>query len=68
MTIAQLQETYTSIPWLEYINSIMSPFIVVDDKEIVNVIVLDYLKNFEKVIKRTPKRFFLFLRACFDLY
>lgn len=57
MTIAQMQEKYPSIPWMEYINTLLKPITTVDDNEVVIVNVLSYISDFEKLIARTPKRF-----------
>ncbi|XP_056631851.1 neprilysin-2 isoform X2 [Diorhabda sublineata] len=56
MTIQQLQKKFNSIPWVEYINNLLSPDTRVDSSEIVVVNVPSYLKAFETLISKTPKR------------
>ncbi|XP_015110120.1 neprilysin-2 [Diachasma alloeum] len=56
MTIAQLSQTYPSIPWKEYFNRLLPPSIRVDDSEIVIVQVPSFITNLEKLMKETPKR------------
>lgn len=56
MTIAELQEKYPMVQWVEYINTLLAPDNSVDDKEIVIVNVPSYITDFIKLIKKTPKR------------
>ena len=56
MTIQQLSENYTSIPWKEYFNTILEPNVEVDEDEIVIVNVPSFFKEFEKLMAQTPKR------------
>ena len=56
MTIKQLSEKYTSIPWKEYINTIFKLHKKIGDNEIVIVKAPGYFKEFEKLMKQTPKR------------
>ncbi|KAG0730217.1 Neprilysin-2 [Chionoecetes opilio] len=56
MTIGELQKLVPEIPWLEYINRIISPFFIVKTDEAVIVNVPEYVKNLGKLLTRTPKR------------
>lgn len=56
MTVKELTGNYTTIPWKEYINTILKPYAEVDDDEMVIVNVPTYFKKFEKLMKETPKR------------
>lgn len=56
MTIDELSAAYPSIPWWEYFNTILEPSAQLARNEIVIVNVPSYLKDFERLIMRTPKR------------
>lgn len=56
MTIAKLQETYPSIPWLKSFNMMLAPIMTVDEDEVIIVQAPTYFKDLEKVLKKTPKR------------
>ncbi|XP_068217910.1 neprilysin-2 isoform X3 [Palaemon carinicauda] len=56
MTIGELQEMVPEIPWLEYINTLLSPFFEVQSDEPVVVSSKEMVKNLGKLIARTPKR------------
>lgn len=56
MTIGELQKMVPEIPWLEYINRVLSPFFSVTTEEPVVVNVPDYVKNLGQLLNRTPKR------------
>ena len=56
MTIKQLSENYTSIPWKEYFNAILEPNVAVDEDEIVIVEVPSFFTKFEMLMVQTPKR------------
>ncbi|XP_074031085.1 M13 family metallopeptidase neprilysin 2 isoform X2 [Leptinotarsa decemlineata] len=56
MTIDELQKTFPSIPWMEYMNNLLAPDTQVKSDEIVVVSVPNYIKAFEALISRTPKR------------
>ncbi|KAK9722860.1 Peptidase family M13 [Popillia japonica] len=56
MTIRQLQATYQSIPWLEYINTLLAPDTKVTDDEIIVLSVPKYLADFQLLMSKTPKR------------
>ncbi|KAJ8929212.1 hypothetical protein NQ314_018091 [Rhamnusium bicolor] len=47
---------FPSIPWIEYMNTLLAPDTQVTNDEIVVVSVPSYIKNFEALISRTPKR------------
>ncbi|ROT80203.1 hypothetical protein C7M84_001053 [Penaeus vannamei] len=55
MTVAELQEKVPEIPWLQYFNTILSPFHEINIDEPVVVGVPDYVKNLGKLLTRTPK-------------
>ncbi|XP_033211544.1 neprilysin-2-like [Belonocnema kinseyi] len=55
MNVRELSKQYPSILWKEYFNSILQP-IVIDDEELIIVTVLDYFKEFEKLIKNTRSK------------
>lgn len=56
MTINELQEKFPSIPWMEYINTLLSPYAKVDSNDVLIVKVPSYISSFEALISRTPKR------------
>ncbi|XP_058793348.1 neprilysin-2-like isoform X4 [Phymastichus coffea] len=56
MTIRQLHEKYPSIPWLDYINNILSPSALVDEDEVVIIYAPSYISNLERLLQQTPKR------------
>ena len=55
------------VPWLEYINNILTPeILVVDDTERVILDEPGYMRNLTEILKRTPKRTianYMFFRA-----
>lgn len=56
MSIEQLQRKYPSIPWLEYINNLLAPYVQINSREVIIVSVPKYLSDFEALISRVPKR------------
>nr|CAH7760506.1 unnamed protein product [Callosobruchus chinensis] len=56
MTMDQLQEAFPSIPWIEYMNNLLAPDTQVTHDEVVVVSVPAYIRDFEALISRTPKR------------
>lgn len=62
MTVGELQEKYPTIPWLEYINTLLHPVTAVDENEVVIVNVLSYLSEFEELIANTPKKYCYIVR------
>ncbi|KAL1513423.1 hypothetical protein ABEB36_002838 [Hypothenemus hampei] len=56
MTIREMQQKFPSVPWLEYINTLLSPDIRVTEDEIIVVSIPKYITDFEALIARTPKR------------
>ena len=56
MTISDLQSTYPTIPWLDYINRILSPHQTLHSTDTVIVPAPSYLKNLEPLLAKTPKR------------
>merc|ERR1719472_289966 len=67
MMIRDLEEYAPMVPWLEYINKILTPeILVVEDTERVILDEPGYLKNLTEILKRTPKRTianYMFFRA-----
>jgi hypothetical protein len=57
MTVGDLETKYPSIPWLDYINTLIAPFHKIDSTEPVIVDVPSYVEKFEKLIADTPKRY-----------
>lgn len=57
MTIKEMQQRFPSIPWVEYINTLLAPDMTVDENEVVIVSVPNYIKDFEVLISKTPKRY-----------
>ncbi|XP_057327326.1 neprilysin-2-like [Microplitis mediator] len=56
MSIAELEKKYPSIPWLEYINKLLKPSVIVDKNETVIVSASYLMSEFEKLINTTSKR------------
>ena len=56
MTVEELQRKYQSIPWLEYLNSILPEKAKIGNDDIIIVRVPEYLEKFEKLIASTDKR------------
>merc|ERR1740123_2445462 len=67
MMIRDLKEFAPMVPWLEYINKILTPeILVVKDTERVILDEPGYLKNLTEILKRTPKKTianYMFFRA-----
>merc|ERR1719150_456641 len=67
MMIRDLEEYAPMVPWLEYINKILTPeILVVKDTERVILDEPGYLRNLTEILKRTPKRTianYMFFRA-----
>lgn len=56
MTLEELQKRFQSIPWMEYINTLLAPDTVVTRDEIIVVSVPSYISDLEKILAVTPKR------------
>ncbi|XP_063235187.1 neprilysin-2 isoform X2 [Bacillus rossius redtenbacheri] len=56
MDVETLQKKHPSIPWLEYINTLLPPGVKVDNQEKVVVAVPSFLKSLEALLSNTPKR------------
>ncbi|XP_061704428.1 neprilysin-2 isoform X3 [Cydia pomonella] len=56
MTIAQMQQKFPRIPWLEYINNLLAPHTQVGLDEIAIVNVPKYFSELEILLETTPKR------------
>ena len=57
LTVEDLQKKYPSIPWLEYLNTLLPEKVKVRNDEVVIVRVPLYLEKFEKLISTTDKRY-----------
>lgn len=56
ISIEKLSMNYPSIPWLEYINTILSPIAVLDQNVTIIVKKPKLMKNLENLLLDTPKR------------
>ncbi|XP_019757684.2 neprilysin-2 isoform X2 [Dendroctonus ponderosae] len=56
MSIRELQQKFPSIPWLEYINTLLAPDTRVSNEEVIVVSIPKYISDFEALVSRTPKR------------
>merc|ERR1712032_30506 len=58
MTIKEASALYPELPWVQYINVILSPdrTVTVDEDEVVNVAVPKYIEEFGKLITTVPAR------------
>lgn len=56
MMIEELSNNYSRIPWMEYINNILSPILTLDINETIYVNEPKFLTNLENLILTTPKR------------
>ncbi|XP_011689069.1 PREDICTED: membrane metallo-endopeptidase-like 1 [Wasmannia auropunctata] len=56
MSVNELYTSYPSIPWWEYLNTILEPQAQLNRDEIIIVNAPSYLKDFERLISTTPKR------------
>lgn len=56
MTLKQLNEKYSTIPWKIYLNKLLPSKIKIDDNEKIIVLVPDFIENMEKLIAKTPKK------------
>lgn len=56
MTVVELSEKYSSIPWLEYFNTLLAPTNTVDENETVIVVVPSYISNLETILANTSRR------------
>ncbi|KAJ8668212.1 hypothetical protein QAD02_009875 [Eretmocerus hayati] len=55
-TIRDLEKEYPSIPWLDYINTILAPSFGVTRDQSIWVLVPSYMRELEELLKKTPKR------------
>merc|ERR1712088_1268738 len=58
MTIKEASTLYPDLPWVDYINVVLSPdrTVSVDEDEVVNVAVPKYIQEFGKLITTVPAR------------
>ncbi|CAL4153530.1 unnamed protein product [Meganyctiphanes norvegica] len=56
ITLHDLQLHAPEIPWYEYINTMLSPFVSITTAEPIAVYATDFLKKMGKLISKTPKR------------
>lgn len=57
MTIKEIQEKYSYVNWLNYINSLYNGHLTVDENEIIIVAVPSYLEKLGEILDSTPKRY-----------
>lgn len=55
-TVDQLQREYPSVPWLEYLQTLLPSHVTIGNDELVVVSVPSYLKSLEGLLSHTPKR------------
>lgn len=56
ISVKKLQQTYSFIPWLKFINSLLPISTQINDSELILNVVPDYLKKLEVILKNTSKR------------
>ncbi|GLV37814.1 Neprilysin 2 [Carabus blaptoides fortunei] len=56
MSIEEMQQKHPTIPWMEYINSLLPSGIQIQNNEIIVNSVPSYIKGLEKLLQETPKR------------
>lgn len=57
MSLAEMQQKFKYVPsWVEYINTLLSSGLSVDEKEIVIVIMPKFFEELGALLKNTPKR------------
>ena len=56
MTIKDLANKYPSIPWKEYLNTLLAGVTEIDENEIVNVVKPNFIAGLEKLLKTTSSR------------
>lgn len=57
MNITDIQRQFPSIPWLEYINTILAPTNRITESEVIIINTPQYLHNLETLLSKTPKRY-----------
>ena len=56
MTVNDLSNKFPSIPWKEYLNTLLSGITEVQEDEVVNVVEPNFITGFEKLLKTTSSR------------
>lgn len=57
MAVSDLQEKYPLVPWVEYINTILSiRDLKISKDEIVIISVPKYISDLDSLLSKTPKR------------
>lgn len=56
MTIREVQVSFPSIPWLQYINMKLEPYVTLTYDDFVIVTEPEYIGKLEKLLAVTPKR------------
>ncbi|KAF5280980.1 hypothetical protein FQR65_LT14904 [Abscondita terminalis] len=57
MTVFDLQNKFSSIPWMEYLNNVMDiPDIQIKNSDVIIIAVPNYISELEKLLTQTPKR------------
>ena len=56
MTVGELSAMIPSIPWLDYINTVLAPLHTITDDERIIVDTPDYFNNLTELLAETPTR------------
>ncbi|KAF5284875.1 hypothetical protein FQA39_LY16925 [Lamprigera yunnana] len=56
MTVKDLEREYSTIPWLEYINNVIAPFVEITSDERILILRPTYVKKLENLLQLTSKR------------
>ncbi|XP_077302517.1 M13 family metallopeptidase neprilysin 2 isoform X2 [Arctopsyche grandis] len=56
MTIKEMQQKFPSIPWKIYFNTLLAPYVNIDDEEVVVVNVPKFITGLEEILAKTSKR------------
>lgn len=56
MTIKEVQERYSYIKWVDYINALLPDGLKIDEKEVIVVSVPSFFKALGPLLEQTPKR------------
>lgn len=56
LKLKEVQAKYPTIPWVEYINILLKPFVTITAEEHVILIEPNYIKALESLLLHTPKK------------
>ena len=56
LKLREVREKYPTIPWVEYINILLAPFVTITPEENVILIEPNYIKSLESLLLRTPNK------------